>query len=107
MVERPRRRPPPAPRSNLLEHGCQSTPPCAGRVGREPPRGLFELAPGADAVSPARLVYQATATWTSPWKKSRSPGSAARHDSSSASCASKYDPFPDERDSVLEGRSPP
>ena len=41
---------------------------------------------------PRPAWYQATATWTSPWKKSRSAGSAARHACSSSSCAAKYSP---------------
>src|SRR5262249_44140685 len=41
---------------------------------------------------PRPAWYHATATWTSPWKKSRSSGSAARHASSSTSCAAKYSP---------------
>src|SRR5207244_1258956 len=36
--------------------------------------------------------YQATATCTSPWKKSRSSCGAARQASSSSSCAAKYSP---------------
>src|SRR2546428_13918279 len=41
---------------------------------------------------PRPAWYQATATCTSPWKKSRSPVGAARQASSSSSCAAKYSP---------------
>src|SRR4029079_1747525 len=41
---------------------------------------------------PRPAWYQATATWTRPWKKSRSSAGAARHASSSASCAAKNSP---------------
>ena len=62
-----------------------------GRERPEPPRGLLQL-----RSQPTRLPrpawYQATATWTSPWKKSFSAASDARHASSSASCAAKYSP---------------
>ena len=41
---------------------------------------------------PRPAWYQATATWTSPWKKSRSSVGAARQACSSSSCAAKYSP---------------
>src|SRR5690348_14221385 len=41
---------------------------------------------------PRPAWYQATATCTSPWKKSRSGWGAARQASSSSSCAAKYSP---------------
>src|SRR5437870_4876349 len=41
---------------------------------------------------PRPAWYQATATWTSPWKKSRSCCGAARQAVSSSSCAAKYSP---------------
>jgi hypothetical protein len=41
---------------------------------------------------PRPAWYHATATCTRPWKKSRSSGGAARHASSSSSCAAKYSP---------------
>src|SRR2546423_6827444 len=41
---------------------------------------------------PRPAWYHATATCTRPWKKSRSSAGAARHASSSSSCAAKYSP---------------
>src|SRR5438132_7263549 len=41
---------------------------------------------------PRPAWYQATATCTSPWKKSRSSCGAARQATSSSSCAAKYSP---------------
>ena len=41
---------------------------------------------------PRSACSDATATWTSPWRKSCSSAVASRHSSSSSSCASKYAP---------------
>src|SRR5919205_3306357 len=69
-----------------------STPRCAGSYG-ERRRCAFASCRSQPVRLPRPAWYQATATCTSPWKKSRSAGSAARQASSSSSWAAKYSPL--------------
>src|SRR6476659_2237967 len=66
-------------------------PPCMGAYGPRR-RDAFASCRSQPIRLPRCPWYQATATWTSPWKKSRSASSAARHASSSSSCAAKNSP---------------
>src|SRR5213595_3844794 len=68
-----------------------STPRCSGAYDASR-RVAFSSWLAVATGRPRPAWYQATATWTSPWKKSRSSGAAARQASSSSSCASKYRP---------------
>src|SRR6266516_2566146 len=68
-----------------------STSRCSGRKG-ESRRTAFSSCRSQPVRFPRPAWYHATTTCTSPWKKSFSAGSAARHASSSASCAAKYSP---------------
>src|SRR5213080_1388886 len=68
-----------------------STPRCSGAYG--PSRRAAFSSCRSQLTRLARPAwYQATATWTSPWKKSRSSAGAARHASSSSSWAAKNSP---------------
>ena len=80
---------PPARRLHLREHARDVDAAMRRRERREPPRRLLELPPRRRPAFPRPAWYHATATWTRPWKKSRSSGGAARQASSSSSCASK------------------
>ena len=61
-----------------------------GAAGAYGPRRRVAFASWRDAPGwfPFAAWCQATVTWTSPWRKSRSAAGASRHSSSSASCAS-------------------
>src|SRR5437763_12330708 len=68
-----------------------ATPRCAGMSGARR-RRAFSSWRSQPARLPRPAWYQATATCTRPWRKSRSAGSAARHASSSSSWAAKNSP---------------
>src|SRR6476646_5815019 len=68
-----------------------STPRWAGANGPSR-RSAFSSCRSNPVRFPRPAWYHATTTCTSPWKKSFSSGSDARHASSSASCAAKYSP---------------
>src|SRR5215210_913277 len=69
-----------------------STSRCAG-ANRASLRSAFASWRSQPGRFPRPAWCHATATWTRPWKKSFSSGSAARHASSRDSCASKYSPL--------------
>ena len=76
-------------RLDLREHRCDVD--AAVRRARTARVAALPSRAGArsPAAGPRPAWYHATVTWTSPWKKSRSSGGAARQASSSSSCASK------------------
>src|SRR5882724_3051402 len=66
-------------------------PRCVGANGSRR-RTAFASCRSVPILRPRPAWYHATATCTRPWKKSRSSAGAARHASSSSSCAAKYSP---------------
>ena len=80
-VTRPR---PPARGRDVLQHDVDVDTPVLGAVpvSRRAAFSSWRSQPGR---LPRVAWSQATATWTSPWRKSRSAGGASRHSSSSSS----------------------
>src|SRR5204862_366644 len=71
--------------------GSSSPPRCVGAYG-DRRRCAFSSCRSIPIRRPRPAWYHATATCTSPCRKSRSSGGAARQASSSSSCAAKYSP---------------
>ena len=76
---------------DLRENGRDVDAAVCGGVGRQAP-AAFSSCRSQPVRLPRPAWYHATATWTRPWQKSRSPASADRQAVSSSSCASKYAP---------------
>ena len=81
----------PAPRRPIASAAATSTPRWCGAYGPSR-RAAFSSWRSQPGRFPRPAWYQATATWTSPCRKSRSSGGASRHSSSSSSCAAKNSP---------------